>query len=334
MSATPFPPIARRAVLAAGAASLLATLPTARVGAATRPVIKLGILPLGTATWEAQAIAANGFDAAAGIQLEVVKLASNEAARIAFVSGAVDTIVGDLIFAARLRAEGKPVQFLPYSSSEGGVMVAGTSPVTELGGLRGRKIGVAGGPLDKGWILLRAAALKEGLDLQKDAKPVFGAPPLLANQLERGELDAALMYWNYCARLRAKGFRQVTGAQAIVRSLGVTGDVALLGYLLHADGDRVALAGLGKASRAAKTLLATRAEAWAGLRPLMEAPDQPTFEALRQAFIEGIPRRPRDAEIADATALFSLLVQLGGEPLVGAAKSLPQGLYADQAIYG
>ncbi|WP_246725359.1 ABC transporter substrate-binding protein, partial [Beijerinckia sp. L45] len=288
-----------------------------------------------TATWEAEIIKAQGFDAAGGVRLDVVKLASNEAARIAFVSGAVDTIVSDLIFAARLRAEGKRVRFLPYSASEGGVMVAGGSPITAIENLAGKTIGIAGGPLDKNWILLRAAVLQHSqLDLQKDAKPVFGAPPLLATKLEHGELDAALLYWNFCARLQAKGFRELTGVQALATTLGVRGKVALLGYLVHEDVDPVALAAFAKASRAAKQRLATETGAWDTLRPMMEAADTPTFEALRQAFIDGIPHQPRAIEIADATQLFALLVKLGGETLVGTATSLPEGLYVDQAVYG
>jgi NitT/TauT family transport system substrate-binding protein len=321
----------RRAILA-GAAASFATAPRAL---AATPAFRLGTLPLGTATWEADTITRNGLDRAAGVTLDVVKLASNEAARIAFISGSVDTIVGDLIFAARLRAEGKRVRFLPYSSSEGGVMVAGASPVTSIEALRGKSIGVAGGPLDKSWILLRAAALRGGLDLAKDAKPVFGAPPLLSAKLEGGELDAALLYWNFCARLAAKGFREMASAQSIVSSLGAgDGKVALLGYLLRDNADPQALHGFAKASRAAKAMLASDSKAWTALRPIMEAPDEATFEALRQAFIDGIPRRPRDMEIADAAALFALLAKLGGEPLVGAAKSLPDGLYVDQALYG
>jgi NitT/TauT family transport system substrate-binding protein len=320
----------RRAVLAGAAASLAAP---ARARAAT-PAFKLGTLPLGTATWEADTITRHGLDRAAGIHLDVVKLASNEAARIAFIAGSVDTIVGDLIFAARLRAEGRKVRFLPYSSSEGGVMVAGGSGVISIAALRGKSIGVAGGPLDKSWILLRAAALRGGLDLAKDAKPVFGAPPLLAAKLEHGDLDAALLYWNFCARLEAKGVKEMASARSIVSALGIGGKVALLGYLLREDADPAALAGFAKASRAAKTMLASDAEAWTALRPIMEAPDQATFEALKEAFIAGIPLRPRAVEIADATALFALLAKLGGEPLVGAATSLPDGLYVDQALYG
>lgn len=326
----PHQALSRRAILAAAAAA-----PFGKASASAVPVFKLGLLPLGTAAWEASVIKAQGLDAAFGVRLETVPLASNEAARIAFVSGSVDSIVSDLIFAARLRAEGKKVRFLPYSSSEGGVMVAAGSPLTSIEGLAGKAIGVAGGPLDKNWILLRAAALRQGkLDLQTQASPVFAAPPLLAAKLERGELDAALLYWNFCARLEAKGLRQLISTQSITAALGVPGKVALLGYLVHEDADPLALGGFARASRAAKEMMAVRPEAWTAIRPLMEAPDEKSFESLKQAFRAGIPHRSRDAEIADASALFALLAKLGGETLTGAAKSLPEGLYVDQTLFG
>ncbi len=320
----------RRAVLAGAAASLATTRASAAV-----PTFRLGTLPLGTATWEAAVIASRGLDAAAGVRLEVAKLASPEAARVAFVGGAVDAIVSDLLFAARLRAEGRKVRFLPYSTSEGGLMVPPASPVASVGELRGKTIGVAGGPLDKNWILLRAAALQaNGLDLRAEASPVFAAPPLLAAKLERGELDAALLYWTFCARLRAKDFREIAGTQTIASALGAPGQVALLGYLVRETVDPAALAGFAQASRAAKQIMATDAQAWAALRPIMEAPDEATFEVLRAAFLDGVPHQTRQAEIANATVLFALLARLGGEPLVGAARELPAGLYVDEAVYG
>lgn len=321
----------RRAVLA-GFAALAAT---SRAASAAVPVIKLGTLPLGTATWEAAVIKDRKLDAANGVSLDVVKLATNEAARIAFIGRSVDTIVGDLIFAARLRAEGKNIHYLPYSTAEGGLMVPKGSAVTDLAALKGKSIGIAGGPLDKNWILLRAAALEKAkLDLEHEAKPVFGAPPLLSAKLEQGELDSALLYWNFCARLEAKGFKQVTNAQALAGTLGAPGKVAMIGYLFHEETDPAAVLGFAKASRVAKALLASQPDAWEPLRRLMEAQDDATFDVLRQGFVSGIPQAPRATEIADAKALFALLAKLGGERLVGPAKSLPEGLYVDQPVYG
>jgi NitT/TauT family transport system substrate-binding protein len=44
--------------------------------------------------------------------------------------------------------------------------------------LKGKKMGIAGGPLDKSWLLLVAYALDmDQIDLKTAITPVFGAPP-------------------------------------------------------------------------------------------------------------------------------------------------------------
>ena len=320
----------RRSLLA-GAAALAAAGP-ARAATSS---IRVGTLAFGTGNWEIATIVGNGLDKAAGISVENVSLASNDAARIAFLAGSADAIISDLLFAARLKAEGKPVQFLPYSTTEGGLMVAAASPIRDLADLRGKSIGVAGGPLDKSWLLLRAEATRTaGLDLTRDARPAFGAPPLLAAKVESGELDCGLLYWSACARLEAKGFRRAVGVEDVAAKLGAAGKVALVGFLVKPGLDQATLAGFGKAVRRADDLLASDASAWERLRPLMQAPDQATFEALKAAFLRGIPRKPRAAEIADAQALYAVVAKLGGAALVGDATSLPADLYVDPSVYG
>jgi len=299
------------------------------------PAFRVGTLPFGTGQWELATIADNGLDAAAGLKVENVPLASSDAARIAFLSSSVDAIISDLLFAARLKAEGKAIQFLPYSTTEGALMAASASPIRAIADLKGKSIGVAGGPLDKSWLLLRANALRSvDLDLTRDARPVFGAPPLLAAKVESGELDCGLLYWSACARLEAKGFRRVLGVEEIAAALGASGRVALVGFLIGPGVDENILAAFGKAVRRADDLLYSDAKAWTPLRPLMQAPDEATFEALKQAFLRGIPRKPRAAEIADAQAFFAVIAKLGGAALVGEATSLPASLYVDQAVYG
>jgi NitT/TauT family transport system substrate-binding protein len=311
------------------AASALHALGTGRALAEERAV-RIGILPFGTVAWEVETIRRNGLDSARGLRVEPIRLASNEAARIAFQSGAVDTIVSDLLLAARLRAEGKPVIFLPYSATEGAVMVPAASPIASVADLKGKRIGVAGGALDKSWLLLRAyAAERFGLDLAEQASPAFGAPPLLAEKLAAGELDAGLLYWNFCARLEARGFRRLVEAGEIARSFGLDGEIALLGYVFDEAfaSDAARLAAFAAASQDAKARLASSDAAWESLRPLMAAEDEATFEALKRAFLAGIPSRPVAAERADAERLYAVLARIGGEKLVGPAKNLPSGLY-------
>jgi NitT/TauT family transport system substrate-binding protein len=321
--------ISRRQALLAGAAAAAALLP-GRVRAAPPPVVRVGVLPFGTVAWEAETIRRSGLDEAAGYRLEPVRLATNDAARIAFLGGQVDVIVSDLLLAARLRNEGRKVRFVPYSTTEGAVMVPADSPIREVGDLAGKRIGVAGGALDKNWLLLKAHARERaGIDLAA-AAPAYGAPPLIANKLESGELDAALLYWNFCARLEARGYRRLIGAGDIARAFGLKGEIALIGYMfdeaLAARGPAL-VDGFVSSSRAAKRLLAGSEAAWGPVRPLMEAEDEATFQTLRRYFVEGVPQRPVAAEREDAETLFGILAQLGGERLVGPGTGLPPGLY-------
>ena len=322
--------------MAGAAASVLApeAMVEARAAADSVPVFKVGTLPFGTVNWAIQTLLDNKLDAANGIKVDGVPLASMEASRVAFLSGSVDTAVNDLLFAARLKAEGKPILFLPFSSTEGALMVAAASPIKTIGDLKGRSIGVGGGPLDKNWLLLRAAAQKDGLDLARDAHPVFGATPLLSAKVESGELDCGLLYWNYCARLQAKGYRQVTSIEEIAASLGAKGKVSLGGFLFQESADPGTLRSFAKALHETLHLMETNPAVWLKIRPLMEAPDEATFNDLKQAFLRGIPHKGRDEEIADTGSLYAIVAKLGGAALVGSATSLPADIYVDQAIYG
>ena len=331
--------LSRRGLLAgalAGAPVLAAAL--GRPAEAASPVFRLGSLPFGTVAWEAAVIKARGLDTAQGFSLEVVKLAGNDAARIAFMGGQVDAIVGDLLWAARLGNEGRKVRFIPYSTTEGAVMVPGDSPIRELRDLAGKRLGVAGGPLDKNWLLLKAQARDAAdLDLETRAELAYGAPPLITLKLEQGALDAALTYWTYCARLEAKGFRRLIGADDIMRAFGATGSVALIGYLVDgasAQNRPEVVAAFARASRAAKDMLAADPGTWEIVRPLMTAENEATYEALKRDFLAGIPRRTIAEERVDGERLYAVMQRLGGERLVGTGTALPPDLYLDATRNG
>jgi NitT/TauT family transport system substrate-binding protein len=287
-------------------------------------------LRFGTVSWELSTMARHGLAAAAGVRVEAVEFASNEATRVALQARTVDVIVSDWLFASRQRSEGQPLRFAPFSSAVAALMVHSRSTAASLPDLRGRRVGVSGGPLDKAWLLLVAEARRQGIDLAKDAEPVFGAPPLLAEKLARAELDAALLYWNFCARLEARGYRRLIGAGDIARAFGLKGEIALIGYMfdeaLAARGPAL-VEGFVSSSRAAKRLLAESEAAWEPIRPLMEAEDEATFQTLRRYFVEGVPQRPVADERQDAETLFAILARLGGERLVGPGTGLPPGLY-------
>ena len=84
-------------------------------------------------------------------------------------------------------------------------MVAANSPIKGIADLKGKKLAVAGGPLDKSWLLLQGLARRAGIDLRNQATIVYGAPPLLTQKALQGENDATLTYWNFCADLEEQG---------------------------------------------------------------------------------------------------------------------------------
>ncbi|MFG1401368.1 ABC transporter substrate-binding protein [Xanthobacter sediminis] len=327
--------LTRRALLALAAGALAAAPAPSSARAAPHRVIRLSILQFGTAAWELAAMAALGLDAAHGIAVEARRAANNDAGRLAFLAEAVDGVVSDLLWAARLKAEGRDLLYLPFSTGEGAVMVAPGGPVKRLADLDGVRLGVAGGPLDKSWLLLQAHARQSaGLDLARAARLSFGAPPLLAAKLEQGELDAALLYWTFAARLEARGFARLISMDEVVAAFGIAPPPALVGYVFHGAFARAAPAAIeafAAASRAAKAALAGTGPAadtaWAAARSVMQAGDEATFAALRRGFIAGIPSRPPAEEKAAAARLLEVLAQAGGGALLGPVRGLPKGLY-------
>ncbi|MGI9384118.1 MAG: ABC transporter substrate-binding protein, partial [Methyloligellaceae bacterium] len=197
--------------------------------------------------------------------------------------------------------------------------------------LKSRTIGVAGGPLDKSWLLLTAFARRSaGIDLIAETHQVFGAPPLLAEKARQGELDAVLNYWHYCARLEAGGFRRLVDVHAAMAGLGAEGRLPMIGYVFSeawAKRSPELIAGFLRASAEANALLAGSEREWERLRPLMRAGDDTTWRLLRDRFREGIPKPGSSVDDADAALLFGVLVKLGGSKLVGPGGSMAAGTF-------
>lgn len=319
----------RMALIGLGLACASAALP-GRAQEAGLPAIRVGTLENGTVNWELQTIIKRGFDRANGFRLVPMVLAGNPATQVAMQGAEVDTIVSDWLWVAQQRARGTGFAFLPYSTAVGGLMVRADSPARTLADLRGKKIGIAGGPVDKSWLILRAWSREElGEDLADITQQVFGAPPMILNAAETGEVDAAINFWHFQAKMQARGMRELISVATAAEALGLDPGTPLLGYVLRDDwiAAHPALAtGLARASRAAKALLASDDAAWEDLRPLMEARDDAEFQALRAGWRAGIPL-PGPVDVANAQAMFATMARLGGDELTGGVTALPEGLF-------
>jgi NitT/TauT family transport system substrate-binding protein len=209
-------------------------------------------------------------------------------------------------------------------------MVPATSPIRKLADLRGRKLAVAGGPIDKSWLLLQVWSKQGGIDLKSESTIAYGAPPLLTAKTLSGEMDATLNYWNFCAVLEAKGFRRLAGIEDVVLKLGATGRTAMIGYVFDenwASANLDVTARFIAMTRAAKEILATSDAEWEKIAALTGAADAATLHAYRDRYREGIPRRPIADEEADARVLYRVLARIGGRELVGPATELDSGTF-------
>jgi NitT/TauT family transport system substrate-binding protein len=299
-------------------------------GAAQADAVRVAAQKTGTLAWELDVVRTHGLDRRAGVKIETLELASPEAGKIALRGGSVDVIVSDWLWVSRERDLGAKLVFHPYSSAVGAVVVPGASPIRSIADLRGKKLAVAGGPIDKSWLLLQGAAKRDGIDLKTQASVVYGAPTLLAEKALQGEVDATLNYWNISAGLEAKGFRRVIGVEDLLPSLGARGRTAMLGYAFDetwAARNRDAVARFLDVTRKAKEILATSDAEWERIAPLVRAGDAGALKAYRDRYRDGIPRRPVEDEEADARALFRILATQGGQSLVGGASELARGTF-------
>ena len=292
--------------------------------------VRVGVLKFGTVNWELDVIDHHGLDRQNGIELTVQKLASKNATSVALQGGAVDIIVSDWIWVSRQRAANKDYVFVPYSLTVGALMVNPVAGIESLADFNGQKLGIAGGPVDKSWLILQAWSEKQGMDIKASVEPTFAAPPLLNKLALRDEIPAVLNFWHYTARLSAAGFKSLVSVNQMLPELGVDGDVPLLGWVFSekwAQQNPEALLGFLRSSYAAKARLDSSDEEWQRIKPLTKADSDKLLDALKNAYRAGIPRQFGEAERENAARLFAIMAKLGGEKLVGDSMELQQGTF-------
>ena len=292
--------------------------------------LSIAVQKTGTFAWELSIIKARGLDKKAGLDLEITEFASPEATKITLLGGSADIILSDWLWVARERNRGDRLVFFPYSTALGAVLVKDESPIKDLAGLRGKTIAVAGGPLDKSWVLLQAFAQQLHFDIASDANVVYGAPGLLYEKALTGEAEATLNFWNFCVALEAHGFRQLVGMDEVERQLGAKGPVSMIGYVFGEDFARrhpAVLARFLKVTAEAKEILAHSGADWKNIAQQIGISDDAQLALYKKRYIDGIPRRPVEAEAADARVLYQVLAKTGGEDLAGPAKELDEKIY-------
>jgi NitT/TauT family transport system substrate-binding protein len=296
--------------------------------------IRLAVLKYGTVNWELSVIKEHGLDVKYGINLDITYLTNKNASAIALMSKSVDVIVTDWVWVSRQRDKGKDFTLIPYSTAAGAIMVSNDSPITSIKNMKDAQIGIAGGSIDKSWILIRAYTMKVlGYDIAKHIEPAYAAPPLINGMVSRGELDGALNYWNYTARLKALNFRKIISVEEILPELGIGKSLPLIGYVFSeewANKNKGTIKGFIAASEEAREILRTSDAEWKRIQKLTGAKNASTLEALKEGFRNGIPSN-NAAEYKPAIKnAFKILAEIGGRNLVGNSKELSDGVIWDK----
>ncbi|EMP55144.1 ABC transporter substrate-binding protein [Marinobacter santoriniensis NKSG1] len=283
------------------------------------PELSLSVLQFGTAHWELDQVQHRGLDTANGYRLVVHAVANLSASRLAVASGSVDGAVADLLWVQHRYRDGQSYLYVPFSSQIGQVVVPENSDIHGVADLSGRRIGVAGGPDSKGWVLLKAVAERQGVKLGGRDQVQYGSPPLLNQALKRGQVDAIVTYWHFAARLQGQGgWRTAFRMSDLLESFHLDPDLPVLGYVFPerwAETHTQLVASFARSIRQARTGLAANPDQWQRLHPLMRASSPAVLQALHDGFLAGTPRPLTDRRIADLQTLIGLTGGGIGEPL-------------------
>ena len=293
--------------------------------------IKIAVLKYGSVNWEYNVIKHHKLDKKNNIKIKKVEITNKDASAVAFLSKSVDIFVTDWIWVSKQRNKGNLVSFYPYSNSAGGLMIKKGEKINSFLDLKNKKIGVAGGSLDKSWLFLRAYAIKK---YKKDPltffNTSFAAPPLINGLLRNNQLDAGYNYWNYTARLEALGYEEFLTLKDILPYIGIEGELPLIGYVFRegfVQENEVTLKGFIKASNEARKILKTSDNEWLRISEMTGAKNQLMLEKIRDGFRKGIPSDNHQLMRKNIQHAYKILSQIGGEELVGSSTSLASGTY-------
>ncbi len=298
---------------------------------ASKTTLRIAVLAFGTVNWELSTLKNQNLLENADFQLEIMSVANPQAGKIALQSGTVDIIVSDWIWVSRLRSTGSDFSFYPYSTTSGALVVAENSKIKTITDLKHKKLGIAGGELDKNWLLLQALAQQQyNLDLNTSVEKIYGAPPLLNQQLLHDRIDAIINYWHFAAKLETKGYKQLISGQQILQKLGINVTVPTLGYVFNrswANQNKKIINAFLIATQQAKNQLCQSDDAWKQIIPLTRVKDLETQKQLRLRYCSGQIKQWGEAEQHAAAKIYSLLRKYSNNKLTGKSENLQPGTF-------
>ena len=189
------------------------------VGAQTPVKLKFGDLAQSLNGIAVQAMKDQKIDQKYGLNVEYVTYPTLDGLFTAIRGKDVDVGFGGWTAFAQFRGQGIPVTAI-YSVGRGAtldVIVPAASPLKSIADLKGKKVGSYAGAAGTATVLFRVIAAKfYGFDPGQTGHLQFAAPGLLTALIEKGDLDAALLFDPLAAKAVVSGK---------FRSIGNLGDI-------------------------------------------------------------------------------------------------------------
>jgi NitT/TauT family transport system substrate-binding protein len=291
-------------------------------------VVRVGLQAGGTFAWAVYAMERYGIAQGLGLRVEAKTYATKQAAEVALRAKEVHVVVDDFIGVVLARQTGLPVRAVyPFSRLTGGVVVKAESPIRTVADLRGKRIG-ASSLDDKSLLILRVLAVaRYGFDPQKESRVLAVASPLMAELLKRGELDAALPFWHFIARMVATGeYRELVSNVQMLKELGLPTDLPLLLVVAREDADPEAIKLFIQGLRLAQERMKADETFWNELldKGLYALPDRSLLPNVRQRWAQGLPTRWDAGVVVGLINLVQKLVQVAGPEVVGVRRLDPR----------
>ncbi|MBC6444418.1 MAG: ABC transporter substrate-binding protein [Alphaproteobacteria bacterium GM202ARS2] len=297
--------------------------------------VTVASLQFGTVNWLLDVIQHHRLDKKYGITLEILPVASKNAAAVALQGEAAHIIVGDWFWVSRQRSAGQSFQFYPYSTASGGLILQPDSSFRSLEDLRGKKIGIAGGKIDKSWLIMQAYSIqKTNSNIEDSIETVYGAPPLLNALLEQKKIDGVLTFWHYQAKLRAKNYPTVLGIRHILTELNVRPNVPINGWIFNqkwAEDNPRLINGFLNAAKDAAHIMKTSDKEWTRLKrkDIIKEDDDAILDQLKKGYQDGIPEQFTTEDARSAEKLFQLVGKLGGSTLIGKSHTMAPNTFRE-----
>jgi NitT/TauT family transport system substrate-binding protein len=217
--------MSRRRMIGIGVIVALAWAPADVRGADPIP-IRIGVIKSAGQADVTYVIQQFGIDKKYGLAVQQVELSAPGQQYVMLRGNAIDASPGTFVDLMRQRKAGIGLRAFHGRQRYNNLIVTRpNSPIANFSDLKGKKVGNFGTTfLD--WLIVRTAGRRAfGIDLEKDATPIAGSPPLLSQFLARGEVDAMLQFSTLSIAPILKGEqRSVIDIPNLMRAAGFSPD--------------------------------------------------------------------------------------------------------------